>query len=200
MPGDFGLALPAQDRAARELGPVVADDRLGLAVKPDHGIELAADPLARDRRVGHERQALTGVVVDHRERAEPSPRAEDVREEVQAPPLGPGTAGMGIGSRVPVARLRPRRRLTARPSSRSRRRSFLRFILIPSRLSIRPIRREPKRRRSAAISRIRVRISGRSGARARLTVFGSRPVRRQARREPRARAPASPVAGRRPPC
>ena len=46
-----------------------------------------------------------------------------------------------IGARVPVARLRPRRRRTASPSSRYSRSSFLWFMPMPSRASRMPSRR-----------------------------------------------------------
>jgi len=52
-----------------------------------------------------------------------------------------GPCGTAIGARVPVARLRPRRRRTASPSSRYNRSSFLWFMVIPSRASRMPSRR-----------------------------------------------------------
>jgi hypothetical protein len=93
-----------------------------------------------------------------------------------------GRCGIVIGARVPVARLRPRRRRTASPSSRYSRYSFLWFIVIPSRASRMPSRRSPKRRRSPARSRSLWRISGASAIGARRTVFGSTASSLQARR------------------
>ena len=89
----------------------------------------------------------------------------------------PGSMGTGYGVLVPVARLRPRLRFTASPSSLYSLRSFLWFIEIPSRSST-----GPSRRRSGAMSRIRCLISGQSGSGLRCTVFGSTPTSRHALR------------------
>ena len=60
---------PLQDGVRGQLGAVVAYDRLGLAAFSEEPIELASDPDAGDRGVGHQRQAFARAVVDHDEDA-----------------------------------------------------------------------------------------------------------------------------------
>ena len=79
VPGHAGLVLPREHGSTGQLAAVVADDAQRLAVEQDDGIEAPDDPLARDRRVGGQRQTLPRVIVDH-------------RQEVERPAL-PGTVG-----------------------------------------------------------------------------------------------------------
>ena len=83
----------------------------------DDGVQLAGDPPARDRGVGHQRQTLAGAVVEHRQDPEAAAVGQLVGDEVQAPALV-GRIGVSIGRRVPMARLRPPRRRTISFSSR----------------------------------------------------------------------------------
>lgn len=84
---------------------------------------------------------------------------------------------------VPVVRLRLRRRLTERPSSRHSRSSFFRFIWMPSCAGRRPRRLWPKRRRSATSAPRRFRATSSFGRlELRRIVFGSTSTSLQARR------------------
>ena len=53
----------------------------------DESVQLARDPKARQRRVGHQAQALPCVVVDHRQDPEPSSVGQRVADEVERPAL-----------------------------------------------------------------------------------------------------------------
>ena len=55
MPGDATLDLPFEDRTTGHLAAIVADDRRGLAVQPDQGIEFAHDAAPGARGVGDQR-------------------------------------------------------------------------------------------------------------------------------------------------
>ncbi len=59
----------------------------GPAAPADDGVQLAGDPQARERGVGHQRQAFARAVVDHRQDAEPATVGQLVGDEVQAPAL-----------------------------------------------------------------------------------------------------------------
>jgi hypothetical protein len=51
----------------------------------DEPVQLAGNPHARERRVGHQRQAFARAVVDDRKDAEATPVGELVRHEVKRP-------------------------------------------------------------------------------------------------------------------
>ena len=105
VPGDAALVLPFEDGVTGQLAAVVADDRRGLAVQPDQGIELAHDAAPGERGVGDQREILAGAIVDDSEYAKAPPRLEDVREEVQGPALvgKRGHSERGSGARGPLA-------------------------------------------------------------------------------------------------
>lgn len=53
----------------------------------DDGVQLARHPCAQQREVGHQRQALAGAVIDHRQVAEATTVSQLVGDEVQRPAL-----------------------------------------------------------------------------------------------------------------
>jgi len=55
---------------ASRLGAIIRDDAAGPATHTNNLVELAGDTDARDRRVGHQHQALPRVVVDHSQDAQ----------------------------------------------------------------------------------------------------------------------------------
>lgn len=71
---------------------MIADDAVGPAPDPDHGVELAGDTMAADRSIGEPADSLTGTVIDHRSQAEASRRSERVRDKVNVPS---GVGGIG---------------------------------------------------------------------------------------------------------
>jgi hypothetical protein len=87
VPFDAGLLRPAQDRHAGQLAPIVGETAGGLAASGNNGIEFAPHPLARQRRVGDQRQALTGKIIDHGQDAEAAAVAELVMQEIERPAL-----------------------------------------------------------------------------------------------------------------
>lgn len=126
MPGYPAFILPFQDRRNGQFASTVTDDRVGRTAKSDQAIQFPSDPLTRQERVG---------------------------DEVEAPAFA-GPIRDRHRALVPVARLRPRRRYTASPSSRYSRRSqsdlcghtvatvpHIWFMTIPSRTSVSSIRR-----------------------------------------------------------
>ena len=82
------------------------------------GVQLAGHPDARQRGIGHQRQAFPGEVVDHRQDAEPAAVGERVATGSRGYQRWFGPWGIVIGARVPSARLRPPRRRTCSRSSR----------------------------------------------------------------------------------
>ena len=103
---------------ACELGAVIADDELGLAAERDDGRELPSDALARDRGVDHGGGAFLRDVVDDVEDPQRSAIGKLVMLRKSMDQRAFGRAFVRSGARVPVARLRPRRFLTVRPSPR----------------------------------------------------------------------------------
>jgi hypothetical protein len=99
-----------------QFGAVVADDHRETATPDDQRIEFARHPLAADRAVDDQGERLAREVAHDRQN--PAPPAQD---STSAAKRWSAACGMVIGARVPVARLRPRRRRTASPSSRYRR-------------------------------------------------------------------------------
>ena len=122
----------------------------GIGPKANADAQFAHHSHPAQRGVDHRGQALAAVVVHHAQDPEPAAVAERVRDEVDHRWLM--VVGSVIGARVPSARLRPLRRRTISRSSQYRRYSFLWLSACPSRASIQPNRRYPKRRRSAASS------------------------------------------------
>jgi hypothetical protein len=99
-----------------QFGAVVADDHRETATPDDQRIEFARHPLAAYRAVDDQGERLAREVAHDRQN--PAPPAQD---STSAAKRWSAACGMVIGARVPVARLRPRRRRTASPSSRYRR-------------------------------------------------------------------------------
>jgi hypothetical protein len=87
MPANAVFVLPFKHRAAGEFCPIIADDRCGLAIEADEGIEFASDPQTRDRCVGDQAEAFACEVIDNREDAEPAASAKYIGEKVEAPAL-----------------------------------------------------------------------------------------------------------------
>src|SRR5579864_8577161 len=88
VPADAGLVRPGEDGVGGQLGAVVADDRLRTPPAAANGVvELARYAPARDRRVGDQRQAFAGTVVDHRQDAKAPTVGQLVGDEVEAPAL-----------------------------------------------------------------------------------------------------------------
>ena len=114
MPGDASIACPFEDRGAGELGAVNADDAVGFAVNPDHSGQLPRHARPRDAGIGNQPQILTGAVIADRQNTELARRTEGICHKIQR---ALGRFGIGIGTRVPRARFRPRRRRTDSPSS-----------------------------------------------------------------------------------
>ena len=83
VPFHLGPIRPLQDRVAGELATIVADDHLRLASSLDDPVQLTGNPQAGKRRIGDERQALPGAIVDHRKHPEPATIGELIRHEVQ---------------------------------------------------------------------------------------------------------------------
>ena len=75
--------IPDSPRVAGELATIVADDHLRLASSLDDPVQLTGNPQAGKRRIGDERQALPGAIVDHRKHPEPATIGELIRHEVQ---------------------------------------------------------------------------------------------------------------------
>ena len=184
MPGDTGHALPAWDRAARRLGARVRKRSSRLAAEPDGGGELAGDARAGDGRAGRERQALARVLADHCEDAASAAPGRRRPRESRGSTARPGGA--------PAAAPPPHGEALFLVEAAA-------LLVVHDDALALEHQLGSAVAEAAALSRIRACISGQSGARSRLTVSGSRPVRRQARREPGSRGPASPVTGRRPP-
>ena len=108
VPFDPRLLRPAQDRHAGELGAVVGDDHRGPAARGDDGIELARDTQPGQRRIGDQRQAFAGEIVDDRQDAEAPAVGRTRRDRKSRLQRWFGPCGSAIGARVPRARLRPR--------------------------------------------------------------------------------------------
>lgn len=117
MPSDAAIALPAEHHLARQFRAVVADNGFWSAIEADHGIELTAGTLARDRRVGDQRQAFSAVVVDHGEDAEPPSFDEDIGQEVERPAFA-GTGRDRHGFTGAVERIRSTPLATTAPFHR----------------------------------------------------------------------------------
>jgi hypothetical protein len=96
VPADAALLRPAQDRRAGQLGAVVAHHRQRQAALRADRVQLARHPLAGQRGVGHQSQALVAEVVDHAQNPEPAAIGQRVGREVKRP--------------APVGRLRHRHR------------------------------------------------------------------------------------------
>src|SRR5258707_6522899 len=120
MPADLALVGPFQDGVGRQFRAVVADDRRRLAAPADDRVQRARDASPADRGVGHQRQTLAGAVVVHLQDPEPRPSVNwsATKSRLQR---WLATAGVSIGRRVPMARLRPPRWRTLSRSSRYRR-------------------------------------------------------------------------------
>src|SRR5262249_10741662 len=73
VPGNLVIVGPLQDGVRRQLGAIVAHDRLWLAALIEKPIELTSNPNAGDRGVGDERQALARAIVDHNEDTKAAP-------------------------------------------------------------------------------------------------------------------------------
>ena len=56
-----------------------------LTAHGDEGLELASDPHARQRGVGHQRQALAGTIIDHGQDAEAAAAGQLIRHKVERP-------------------------------------------------------------------------------------------------------------------
>ena len=85
MPGDLVIVRPSQDGVRGEFGSVVADNHPGLAALGEQPIELAGNPDAGDRGVGHQGQALARAVIDHDQDTHAAAVDELVRNEVERP-------------------------------------------------------------------------------------------------------------------
>ena len=96
--------------------PLSETHMAGPAALGDDGVELAGDPTARERGVGHQAQAFPGEVVDHGQDAE-SPAVGNVSLTKSSDQRWFGPCGSVIGARVPSALLRPPRRRTWSRSS-----------------------------------------------------------------------------------
>lgn len=81
--GDFALGA-SPERCADLFRRLQGRKRL---VRGDDPVEFARDPLSRQRRVDHQRQALPRAVIGHDEDAEAPPVVERVGDEVEAPAL-----------------------------------------------------------------------------------------------------------------
>ena len=117
---------PCQDGVAGELAAIVADDHLRLAALDHQPVQFPRHTDAGERGVRHQRQALAGTIVDDGQDAEPAAIGQQVRHEVEGPPMV-SSSGNVIGARVPSARLRPPRRRTVSRSSRYSRNRDLTF-------------------------------------------------------------------------
>ncbi len=141
MPVNAVSVLPVEDGARSKFCSIVADNGLRLAIEPDQLVEFASDARAGERCVSDQTEAFAGAVVDHAEDAEAPPWLEDIRQKVERPAF----IGLcGRADRRPDAGrafAAARRRFTDRPSSAYSLRSFLWFMRVPSRSSMRPMRR-----------------------------------------------------------
>ena len=124
MPGHADSVGPFQDRPAGHLRSIVAHDHGWKPAPGDQPIQLPGHALGADRGVDHQSQGLarevaaptSGSSTMHRMRKRrPQDRLSATKSRLQ---LWLGPFGRAMGARVRVARLRPRRRRTARPSSR----------------------------------------------------------------------------------
>lgn len=99
MPFDGIVLRPFQDGLAGELGAVVADDPLGLAVEPHQRVQLPCDAVARDAGVGDQAKVLAAAVIVHGQgeplfaigsrtmASEPARGAESVVDRAMGTPL-----------------------------------------------------------------------------------------------------------------
>jgi hypothetical protein len=84
LPIDAGSGCRGQDRVARQLGAVVADEGLGLAAPCDQEIEFAGNPKIRERGIGDGCEAPPRAIIEDRENPETPPAAVLVRDESAA--------------------------------------------------------------------------------------------------------------------
>lgn len=84
---DASVLLPAQDRVRGQFGDIVTDENQWLAVSLENRVQLSHGKIALQRRVSHERQALSGEVIDDHQHHETPSFREHGRDEVQAPAL-----------------------------------------------------------------------------------------------------------------
>lgn len=87
VPFDGLLLRPCQNRTARKLRSVVADDAQGLAVADDQHIQFPHDPRAADGRIRQQRQTFTRALIHDTQDAEPPSVRQRIAQEVQAPDL-----------------------------------------------------------------------------------------------------------------
>lgn len=85
VPLNLVVVGPSQDGVAGQLGAIVADDGLGLAVGGQEPVELASNPKARDRGIGDQRQALAAAVIDDDQDAHAAAVNELIGHEVERP-------------------------------------------------------------------------------------------------------------------
>lgn len=85
MPVNLVIVGPLQDGVRGQLGAVVADDGLGLAVGDQELVEFASHPDAQDRGVGDQGQAFPRAVVDHDQDAHAAAVEELIGDKVQRP-------------------------------------------------------------------------------------------------------------------
>ena len=78
---------PAQHSSARQLGPVVRDDRQRPALQIAKSIQFPDDPGARQGWVHDARQTFSREVVDDVENAKAATVIEGILHKVQRPPL-----------------------------------------------------------------------------------------------------------------
>ena len=76
---------PFEDRLRGQLGTVVPNQALGKTPELGQVIEEAGEPFTGDRQIDELTGTFPAVVVDDVEDAEPAPRGELVRHEVQRP-------------------------------------------------------------------------------------------------------------------
>ena len=87
VPLDRSLLRPSQDRQAGQLGAVVADHRMRLPPDAHQAGQFPRHPSTRQRRIGHQRQALASVVIDYAQDTEAPAADQAVGDEVERPTL-----------------------------------------------------------------------------------------------------------------